>query len=166
MSKVDRPKTVTNAVNFGFNVSLSKHLKFSEGFKKEEEEGGGGMPDVGNLLTASFRNAPASFSSTENLPCRCSRRPQNLQSWADSSRSPQAQPRFLSSEGRTSQAWAGFWAQRSQGALLPACLGLRRPGTQRKGTVRLEAQEEGQKNNTGGKGQPTAQPRCQRPALQ
>ena len=123
MSKVDRPKTVTNAVHFGFNVSLSKHLKFSEGFKKEEEKG---MPGVGNLLTASFHTAPASFSSTENRPCRCRRRPQDWQRWADSSRSPQAQSWLLSSEGGTSQAWAGFRAQRSQRALLPACPGLRR----------------------------------------
>lgn len=159
-SEAGRPQAVTNAVNFGFNVSLSKHLKVSEGFKKEEEERG--MPDVESFLTAPLLTAPASFSNTENLLCRRGRRPQTRQSRADSSRSPHAQPGLLSSEGGTSQAWAGFRAQRPQRALLPARLGLRRT----RDSVHLEAQEEGQKNETGGKGQPTAQPRRQRPALQ
>lgn len=163
MSKVDRPKTVTNAVHFGFNVSLSKHLKFSEGFKKEEERG---MPGVGNLLTASFHTAPASFSSTENLPCRC--RSGHRTGSAGQTAAAPLKPSRGSSAGRAAPHRPGraFEHRDPRGRSCQRVQGWGELDTQRKGTVRLEAQEEGQKNNTGGKGQPTAQPRCQHPALQ
>lgn len=50
MSQDIIPKNVIYAVNFGLNVSLSKHLKFSEECLLKRE----GVPDVEDFLTASF----------------------------------------------------------------------------------------------------------------
>lgn len=118
------------------------------------------MPDVESFLTAPLLTAPASFSNTENLLCRRGRRPEPAEQRRQQPL-PHAQPGLLSSEGGTSQAWAGFRAQRPQRRSCQRVWGWGEPGD----SVHLEAQE-GQKNETGGKGQPTAQPRRQRPALQ